>query len=156
MAIPEETYCRLTLHEWAWVGTILLCVGTGSWYFIYCLKMTRPHRKITLFARSIDKPLDFELARLILLRTLTVALATFSFSMSLIYALTEHWLIESLNFGIRISMLVGAIYLVFLSIQSSTTAIHNHFKDQTKVTPTSAPAQEREDDKPNQDSPAPL
>ncbi len=124
----EPPWCAYAMS-----GCTIFSCAVGVWYFIYCLKVCRPHRKITLFAHSIHQPLDTDLAFLIFVRTLLVIGAALACYTSVVYAITEHWLLPSIPFGNRVAIAVGAVYVAFLGVKSSITAIHGHFQKQDKV-----------------------
>ena len=148
----QEYIFGCSLHNLAWCGCVLLCTIASVWYIVYCLKIVKPYKKITVFATDSKNQLDWELVKLIGVRFLTIVLATFSFCLALIYALTEHWLLPSFTIGIRISVLVGAVYLFIQALQSSTNSIHAHLEanKSVKVSPTDTPAEPNPE--PNPDS----
>ena len=114
--------------EYSWAFLILFCGMFALWYLIYCLRICKPHRKLTLFAQSIDKPLDTELAGVIAIRCLTIIGAVFTSFISIVYSITNEWLLPSVPFGNRLAIAAGAIYLMFLTLKSSIGAIHNYLQ----------------------------
>lgn len=143
----HEYIFGFSLHSIAWCGCIFVCTIAAVWYIIYCVKIVKPYKKLTVFATDSKSQLDWELVKLIGVRFLTIVLATFSFCLALIYALTEHWLLPSFTIGIRISVLVGAVYLFIQALQSSTNSIHAHLESnkEGKVGPTTTPAEPNPD-----------
>lgn len=154
MVQDEDDYMFLgfNLHHIAWCACIIVCLAVSIWYIVYCVKIVRPYKKITIFSSDSKKQLDWELVKLIGVRFLTIVLATFSFCLALIYALTEHWLLPSFTIGIRISVLVGAVYLFIQALQSSTNSIHAHLESTKEelVSPTITPAEPNPELTPNE------
>lgn len=149
----SETYQNISQQsawkEYAWYGCIIFCSLAAIWYLIYCYKICKPHRKITIFASSASKPLDTDLGQLVFIRTLGVVAAAFSFYISIVYSITNEMLMPSIPFGARIAVAVGAVTLLFFGIKSSINAIHNHFNDQNKVGPTHTPPELSREIKPD-------
>lgn len=139
----QNNLLSFSWHNLAWCGCILICLIAAIWYLAYCIKIVKPYKKITIFASDSKNQLDWELVKLIGVRVLTIVLSTFSFCLALIYSITEHWLLPSFTLGIRISVLVGAVYLFIQALQSSTNSIHTHLEANKgeKVSPTNAPAE---------------
>jgi hypothetical protein len=126
-----EKHIESVSHWWepyAWYGCIAFSVVVALWYIIYCYKVSKPHKKISLFAKNVNEPIDTDLTQTIIGRSIMIGGTGFSFYISIVYCSTDVWLLPSFPFASRMALAIGAFYVLFLSIKSSIKAIHDYHK----------------------------
>ena len=131
----KNTLFDIPCENIAWCAIFLLILIAATWYIIYAIKVIKPNRKISAFAQSPEKDLDWDLFRICVFGLAFLSLAIFSFCLAIYYVATDKWLIPSFTWGLKVAIVVGAGYLLLNALKNSTSSLHGHFKDKDKMTP---------------------